>query len=316
MSGAPLWLQQYAASIAELEPGEFWLWTGLSLAASIACFVGGFLALHKARLIENTPTSRVRSAAQGYVELRGYARLMPGPEIRSPLSNARCCWWRYRVQRQESSWQNGKRTTQWRTIESGTSDELFLLADDTGDCVIDPEGGTVYPSLRRNWRGNGRRPDRVPAKTPWLQFGEYRYEEALVNIGDPLYAIGWFRSQTAHRQQDEAAEVSELLREWKADQRALLERFDANQDGQIDLQEWEAVRRAALDQIQAAHLEHALDPDLHVLSRPPDRRPFLLSTLTQEQLTRRWRISAITALLGSIALGATGTLSLIARGLL
>ncbi len=312
----PVWLQQLAADIAGADATEFWAWTGAAIVAAIGCFAFAFLVLHRARLIENTPTSRIRSAAQGYVELRGFARLLPGPPILSPLSGARCCWWKYSVQKQETQWRNGRRTTRWRTVASGTSDELFMLADETGDCVVDPEGADIHPSLKRQWRGTSPRPGFIPDKTPWLQLGDYRYSEQLLGIGDPLYAIGWFRTQAAQRDLNVAADVTALLREWKADRTSLLARFDADGDGHIDLQEWETARRAALEQVRKEHLEHALSPDIHVLCRPGDRRPYILSTLSQEQLARRYRISGGSLLLLSIAIGVAAVFSLTARGML
>ncbi|MES0872821.1 GIDE domain-containing protein [Sinimarinibacterium thermocellulolyticum] len=301
-----------AQLLADADAGWFWPCTLLALGAALASFVLAFVSLKHARLIEDTPTSRIRSAAQGYVEIQGRARLMPGPDIVSPLTGTRCCWWQYRVQRIEGSGRNRR----WRTIESATSDELFLLVDETGDCVVDPTGAKVHPSLRRRWRGHGRRPSQVPEKTPWLQFGDYRYDEALIAEGDALYALGWFRTQSGAPSFDERAELSALLRAWKADQADLIARFDADGDGRIDLQEWEAARRAALEQVRRDHVERAVDPDVHVLCRPRDRRPFVLSTLPQRELARRYRFSGVAMLVFSFVSGACGIFALISRGLL
>lgn len=303
--------QQIAAAPAE----DFWLWTLAAAAASIASFVAAFVSLHKARLIENTPTSRIRSAAQGYVELDGTARLLPGEEVRAPLSGKACCWWSYRVQKHETSWHNGRRSSRWRTIDSGTSDALFLLSDPTGDCIVDPHGARVHPSVRQSWRGHAPRPAFVPEKIPWLQFGDYRYEEQRLQVGDALYALGGFRTQTAYLQIDETADVGELLRDWKADQKALLARFDANGDGRIDPQEWETARRAAVEQVRKEHIERSTDPDIHVLARPSDGRPFLLSTLPQQHLVRRYRFTGAAALALSIAASTGSMFALTARGL-
>lgn len=305
-----------AQGFASADAGRFWLWTSLGLLAALTSFVFAFLSLHKARLIENTPTSRIRSAAQGYVELEGLARLLPGPEIVSPLTGTRCCWWKYRVQKRESQWHSGRRRDQWRTIESGTSDELFRLVDDTGDCVVDPAGARIYPSLRRRWRGHGSRPRHIPEKTPLLQFGDYRYDEQLIGHGDALHALGWFRTQSGTPGFDDSADLTALLREWKADQAALLARFDADGDGRIDLDEWETARRTALEQVRRTHVERAVDPDVHVLCRPRDRRPFVLSTMPQQQLARRYRFSGVGLLIFSILAGTCGIFALTARGLL
>jgi hypothetical protein len=298
------WPAQLAAGLAAADPGHFWLWTLAALGLSVAAFVYAFHALHRARLIENTPTSRIRSAAQGYVELEGVAQLLPGPVIVSPLSGAACCWWKYRIQKR------------WRTIESGTSDALFLLDDGSGDCVVDPAGAKVYPGLRRQWRGSSRRPQRVPEKTPWLQFGAFRYEEELLRTGFALHALGWFRTQSGAHSFDENAEVIALLREWKADQAELLARFDTDGDGRIDTQEWEAARRTALEKVRRLHLERSVDPDVHVLCRPRDRRPFVLSALPQDELAGRYRIKAVAGLALFGISGVCGVFAVLSRGLL
>lgn len=276
------------------------LYAGLVLAAlfCIGLLAGAFVLIYRARLLEDTPTSLIRSAAQGYVELRGHARLLPGPPIISPLSDTPCAWWSYRVQERE---RNGK-NNQWRTIEEETSGELFLLADSTGECIVDPDYASVTPSVSRSWGGPVPKPHRPPDRDSWLSFGNYRYSEKLILLGDPVYATGWFRTQAAILDLNESRDVSELMAEWKRDKHNLLKRFDSNGDGQIDMQEWEVARRAALEQVRSEHVERSLDPDLHVLSKPPDRRPFILSTLTQKSMTRRYRFWATLCLLGGLAL--------------
>jgi len=273
---------------------EFWVLVSLSAAAGLLMLWLGFRSLRRARLIEDTPTARIRSAHQGYVELEGHARLMAGPTIICPLSYSRCVWYRYSVERRETTTRNGRRRTRWRAVNSGSSDDLFLLADTTGECIVDPDGALVTPSIHRVWYGASARPDRVPRNgRAWFGFGQYRYTERLILIGDYLYALGQFRTQGIVSQSfSEHEDVRELLADWKRDQRELLARFDANQDGTVDLEEWESARRAAIEQVRARHVEQSLDPDLHVLSRSRDGRPYLLSTRRQEHVVRDYRISA------------------------
>lgn len=268
----------------------------LVVLGGLALLAIGFHFVYRARLLEDTPSSVIRSAAQGYVELNGHARLLPGPPIVSPLSNTQCAWWFFRVQERE---RNGK-NNHWRTIEEETSGELFLLADTTGECIVDPDDASVTPSISRSWRGPVQRPRRPPDGSGWFSFGDYRYTEKLILLGDPIYATGWFRTQTAILDLNESRDVSELMGEWKRDKQNLLNRFDSNNDGQIDMQEWESARRAALQHVQAQHVEQSLDPDLHVLSKPSDRRPFILSTLTQKSMTRRYRFWALFFLLSAL----------------
>lgn len=309
-------LSAFLDDLAQADPDHFWVGIAIAVVAGVVMFVSGFAQLRRARLMEDMPTSRVRSAAQGYVELQGHARLLPGPEIRSPLSNERCCWWEFKVEHRQTEHHSGKRRVEWVTIDKGISDELFLLFDDTGECVVDPRGATVIPSLSRTWRGHQVRPMVFPKHSSMLGFGDYRYTEKLVQFGDLLYALGQFCSQTAVRADDEQHDVAHLLIEWKRDRPELLRRFDTNRDGQIDLQEWEAARRAALAQVMAEHVERSTQPDLHVLSVSPDGRPFILSTQTEERLTRRLRWTGVLGVLLGMVTGAIIVYLLIARGVM
>ncbi len=77
----------------------------------------------------DTPTSRVASVPQGYIELVGRGQQPPGG---SPVSGLPCLWYRYRVERK-----NGDR---WEYVESGVSHDTFGLSDGSGHVLFDPEG--------------------------------------------------------------------------------------------------------------------------------------------------------------------------------
>lgn len=290
-------LQQWAARV---DADAFWWICALLAAAALAGGWLGFRRLRRARLVEDTPTQRLRSASQGYAEFEGTARWMPGPKTMSPLTRTPCVWWYYRVEQRRRSGKDSR----WHRIEGGTSDALFLLDDGTGECVIDPEGAQVYPDLRRQWRGGTRRPLRTPKpNSGWLgklEFGNYRYTERLVRTGAPLHALGQFSTVRAARAEDDQSAVRELLAEWKRDREALLARFDANDDGEIDLDEWETARAKALETVRRQHAETLALPDTHVLRKPGDGRAFLLSTWPQDKLARHKRISAALMITGAV----------------
>ncbi len=58
---------------------KFWLLAACLAAGAAYSFWYAFKAWARNRIIEDTPTSRVRSAAQGYVELNG--RSLPPPTL-------------------------------------------------------------------------------------------------------------------------------------------------------------------------------------------------------------------------------------------
>ncbi len=293
------------------------IWALVAFALCAGGFYFAFRSWARARVIEDTPTAKIRSASQGYVEFAGHAELMEGDPVRAPLTGSKCCWYSFKVERR------GNRNS-WRKVDGGSSDMLFLLRDETGACMIDPDGAEVTPSERSVWYGRSRTPTQRPprARSPvrgsflerWgigdlfhvsLVSGRYRYTEERIHSGDPLYAIGLFKTlgEIDHRR-DRAEATRALLRDWKANQSELLARFDANNDGKIDVQEWDRVRATAEAQATREHAEQLDHQVLHTLSRTSSaRRPFLLSSLPQFNLVRRYRVLAVASLAGFFAGG-------------
>jgi hypothetical protein len=301
--------------ITQAGTASFWFWSvGLAASTALALYFG-FRSLVRARIIEDTPTSRIRSASQGYVELVGQGRSMEGPPIVSPLSGHDCLWYTYKVERRESSRTNQGHKTRWRTVESGTSDALFLIEDGTGACVIDPDGAEVTPSHVDHWYGNSRRPSGGPSERGggighWLGrlismgFGEYRYTERLILPRARLYALGDFHTLGTGGAADLKQETLAILRAWKQDP-ARMKAFDTDGDGQVDLQEWDAARRAAQREAASAQAQRAVAPVTHVLRKPASsRHPFLLATHSQRHLSQRHRLLAALSITGSILGGA------------
>jgi hypothetical protein len=246
------------------------------------------------RLIEDTPQARIRSAPQGYVKLSGRARCADGKLLRAPLTGRPCVWWSYRVQRRENNRLAG---ISWRYGDSGTSDQPFLLIDQSDHCLVDPDGAEVEPSDRKVWYGDS--PEDVPlALQGGLNVGlggNCRYTEAILSEDAQLAILGEFRTNTgsaANALEDEAAA---LLDQWKHDQPALLARFDTNHDGHIDASEWEAARAAALTQAQHNKLHQAPEQRIGMLSKPGGK-PFLIAAQSETQLARTERRRALAGL--------------------
>jgi len=275
----------------------------LTAVGAAAALWMGYSGLRRARHIEDVPTARVRSAPQGYIELVGTAHAMEGEPIIAPLSNTACCWYRYRVEHRDGS--------RWDVVESGASDGIFLLRDDTGECIIDPEGAEVTSSHKRSWASDGSSFGGLPvhARLPSLgktadlvvnvggKFlealggaGEYRYTEAVILDGDPLYAIGEFHSLNAGDHDVSIRELTgAILRDWKQHPETLRERFDLDRDGVIDQDEWEKARAAAEREAASEYAESLRRAHVHTLRKPADRRYFLLSNLEEFSLLRRYR---------------------------
>src|SRR5579859_2373969 len=290
-------------SIRGLDPGHFWLLAAGVWTAALACFFAGWHFFRRLQLVEDTPKSVIRSAAQGYVELSGTCRLMPGEPILAPLTRNRCVWWSYSVERYVGSGKNAH----WENVRNETSGELFLVEDDTGRCVVDPDKASVYPSAKDVWYGGSEMPEGGPGLGTSRLGASYRYTEQRMQEGDPLYALGYFHTQGPVSAGDIDEEVRQQLVAWKKDQAWLLQHFDLNHDGQVDQQEWEAARQEARRLVMEQERDNLQRPPVDVLSRAPDGRDFILSTLPQGKLELRLRSYAVICLLLFLCFGAVGT---------
>ncbi len=292
--------------VIQLSEAEFWGFLLAAAGVSIAAFYFAFRYFVRKRIIEDTPTAKIRSAHQGYLELTGTALKMEGEQLVAPLTSTPCCWYRFSIEK--------KGDKNWHTVESDTSDSLFQIKDDTGLCHIDPEGADVTPTDKSVWYGHQRYPNnRHPGtQRPTIGLaklaavltteistgGRYRYTEEHIYDGDPLYAIGLFKTVDYEAErQNHTEETRALLRQWKQDRAWLLKRFDLNQDGQIDTAEWELARKAAKKQIDFEHQALQQNPEIHLMTVSDSaRHPFLLSTLPQFDLVKRYRLKTAVAI--------------------
>lgn len=298
---------------------KFFINAGLSVAATLFLLFATRRSFYRARLIEDMPTSRIRSASQGYVELSGFAAANGGQSA-APLTARPCLWWRFKIEKYKRS----RRSSTWVTIEKGTSEQPFWIRDNTGQCQVYPAGAEIACLHRQVWYGSTPRPTSAPARSQSrfslaaVDFGigsRYRYSEYLIRNGDPLYVLGHFQTDASGRRTLTVDRLTgEIIRNWKTDYPALLARFDSNSDQQLDAGEWRAVREAArasaLDQ-QRQDLDR---PAEHSLARPESGGlPFLISSHGQEQLSRKFRLKAVLAAAGFLAAGSMSTWLLSSR---
>jgi hypothetical protein len=263
--------------------GSFWFW---------------FRWWKKARLINDTPQSRIRSAAQGYVELRGRGELPQSQQNLAPLSRRPCIWWMYRIECYETA---GKRSY-WRTLNSDTSSVPFLLQDEDHWCVVNPVGAEVVPGDKSVWRGDSAWPASGPESERIRAFGagKYRYTEQRIYEHEQLNIIGEFRGVGGVQGVDKEEAVSALLRQWKQDQGTLLQRFDDNHDGVLSAGEWERARSAAQQEIDQRLLQQP-PASYNVLMKPGDDRPFLIAGCDLAKVARQFRLYALFALVVFVA---------------
>lgn len=253
----------------------------LALLVILGYFV--YSAFRRYRFVDGTATSKIRSAAQGHVELKGLGEWMPNDTIRSPFSNRACVWYHCTLDKKS---RRGKRSS-WSNISDERSGQLFHLIDETGVCIIDPDDAHVVPGSEITWYGHSQEARRqAPKKTSWLSvgFGNYRFRERLLMTASPLYALGWF-STARHDPSEESISkrVKDRVQGWKLQPERYLRDYDLNGNGKIQESEWQLIHSVARKQV-LAEISSEMN-EQHVLSRPEDKRqPFILSATEEEQL--------------------------------
>ncbi len=258
----------------------YWLAAAACGAVALWALYRFWVSLRRDRFLADTPLARIRSAAQGYVKLFGRATAADEGPLQAPLTGRPCVWWSYNV---EQKLRNAKGEGHWESIESGTSVNLFVLADVDAQCLVGPVNAEITPTTHNVWYGAEPRP-MGPPRTGLLQSGDYRYTESLLSIGDRLSAVGELRSHSEVGDVDSGAAA--LLKQWKQDQKSLLARFDQNHDGHIDAAEWEAARLAAAKECQSQTLAAPITR-MSVISQPTNGEPFLIAAMDDAHLVRR-----------------------------
>ena len=266
------------------------IWPYALLAMSAVSFFAWVANYRRYRNIQDLPTSKVASAAQGYVELFGRAELLPGEPIRSRLSRSPCCWYSYEIEEKGSD-------DKWSTVDKGSSVEHFLLVDDTGQCVISPDGAEVLTHDRKSWSELDRR------FTEWLLLSK-----------SVIYAIGEFSTTTAAAVAagEERADVGALLAQWKANRKDLHARFDLDRDGRISMKEWELARLQAQREVRArnAEVRSRSTEGVHLLRKPGDGRLFLLANDLPDKIGAHYRYWSWAHLVVFLGAGSAGLIML------
>jgi hypothetical protein len=116
-------------------------------------FIGGLLALWGGtqkylllQRVQNTPTSKVRSAAVGLAEFHGKA-FCKEPTL-SPITRQKCAYYRLHAE----YYQEGKHGG-WRELYSQTSGKPFYLEDETGKILIDPKDAEIDIPVDNTFQG-------------------------------------------------------------------------------------------------------------------------------------------------------------------
>ncbi len=168
--------------------------SGIAIAGGLYLFFVGFRMLAHKRLLMATPTSKIRSAAMGLVEVNGLAvgpRTMPAPITGEPCFLYHTIAWQQRAGKEK----------EWEKVADETLHVPFFVDDSTGKLLVEPLGADL--DLHRDFREEYDKsffssdlnsvPPRVSvflARHSVSPSRSLRVEERLIKPDDSLFIAG------------------------------------------------------------------------------------------------------------------------------
>jgi E3 ubiquitin ligase len=169
---------------------RFSIGAAAAIAGGLWCFVQGLRAMRIVRLIENTPTARIRSMAMGLVEVRGR------PQVRSaltaPFSGHPCAYWEVDISTR------GKNNS-YTVIHRNSSGNPFFLIDETGSALVYPQGAQCRIRYGTEEECFGLQPPSPYAEylhqhnsflTATARLSTLRFRERTIEDGMELFVMG------------------------------------------------------------------------------------------------------------------------------
>lgn len=269
---------------------EDWYWIFTLLMVMFCCyfFYMCYRSLIKYKAIEDTPTSKIRSATQGYVELMGTQLPCKVEPVVARLSHKPCTWYRYQIE----FWNKDKR---WQVIEAAESPGLFMMTDGTGTCYIDPAGADISSPIVDCWNGRSRYPSNIPQGF-WAKLfsggGRYRYTEMRMEQEMPIYAAGNFLTlrKTHIEAQTHNKQIDGLVGAWKTNHHPVLTAL-------FNPATMTSATKAPTKRTdKPKEAKELLSPTVNVLSGYglDKRHPFVISGHAERKLVKKYRFDAIT----------------------
>jgi E3 Ubiquitin ligase len=125
-------------------PPNWLFWPIIGAFAGVYFFYQGFQLLQRKRLILNIPSSKVRSASMGLVELNGQA---VGPyTLTAPITGEACYYLRTKVWQ----WKQQGKNSSWEQVVDESLHLPFYLEDNTGRVLVNPQGAEM--EVERNFQ--------------------------------------------------------------------------------------------------------------------------------------------------------------------
>jgi len=209
------------------------------------------------------PVSTIASAAQGYVELFGTSKSLA--LTRSPIRGVECVWFRLWIYSRDTNYM-------WRLADYRISEQLFEMQDDTGTCRINPRGAEVFAASRHVVEQHG-----------------HKYIEDVLFADSPVYVLGDLDTGSQINTEVEIhQDAGRLITQMKQSKTRLMQQFDLNRDGEIDMHEWALARESAYAEVRARHAQR-LQNELHLIAMPANKRLFLISGISPHALRQHYQ---------------------------
>ena len=256
----------------------FWtLGSAAAVASGVAAFVQGFRSLRLQRLLEDTPTARVRSLAMGLVELEG--ALHARSRTAGPFTNRDCVWWEVELQTLRESNKGLKR---WSTVHREQSGHPFYLDDGTGTALVYPQNAQVSAGevVSEETHGLG-----VPE--PYSSYMESR-QLGMRN----LWSIGPMRFRERYLEEGRAVFI-------------LGRAFPKPHAVDVSMDE-EALEATGTDAIGAEHVRHNDGRCMAIIRRGPRDPAFLISDKSEKTVSAEYGFKAFGGLVGGPLLAVFG----------
>lgn len=280
---------------------------GVMGVVALLFFLGARQALRQARLIIDTPTSTIRGAAQGRVELN--VKVPVDTPLTAPLSGEECCFWQLTVEKEIPQAKHRTYKTVGRAWSSG---DWLEVSDGTGVCLLAMPDATVTSRLSETRRiigsgldGLGRHfpPDLRPAlhESVVKIVTEHRFP-----VDADIHAIGLFQSVPSNRTPFDEDWMDRVLRQGSAApawaRKAAAAARDATAEGREVLKEKWRARMRALEGIRdgaplaGTVMVHTMRQDL----RHSRLFPLLVSDLREGAVVTKLRWGAVAAVVAGV----------------
>lgn len=163
----------------------------------------------RARLVEDTPRSKIATAPQGFVEIEGFA--WPASRTCKVGGGLEAVYYHFQLQKQVTKGSGKSKRTEWVTVHQHVHNPIFYVVDATGLACIDPSEAELnidhakiclwsrLPEAEkqrvRTELVTGEVANFPPSNFAFGLFGsKFRIVENEILVGSPVYASGDYRA--------------------------------------------------------------------------------------------------------------------------